>query len=68
MVQQLDYLGLPFRCTSCRQTGYLRKYCQVGSGNFEVEENLDLGSKDLPYIEEEQEESGALGGFASLCS
>jgi hypothetical protein len=25
--QKLDYLGIPFRCTLCRQTGHLRKTC-----------------------------------------
>jgi hypothetical protein len=25
--QKLDYLGIPFRCTLCRQTGHLRKHC-----------------------------------------
>jgi hypothetical protein len=25
--QKLDYLGIPFRCTLCRNTGHLRKDC-----------------------------------------
>lgn len=25
--QNLDYLGIPFRCTLCRKTGHLRSYC-----------------------------------------
>jgi hypothetical protein len=26
--QTLDYLGVPFRCTRCRQTGHLRRDCK----------------------------------------
>jgi hypothetical protein len=26
--QQLDYLGLPFRCSFCRSTGHLRRDCK----------------------------------------
>jgi hypothetical protein len=33
-----------------------------------VEEHLDFGSKDMPYIEEEQEELGAMGGFEDMCT
>jgi hypothetical protein len=32
--QKLDYLGIPFRCTLCRQTSHLRKTC---TGTIEEE-------------------------------
>jgi len=35
--QSLDYLGIPFRCTLCRRTGYLRNAC---SGLF-IEEQAE---------------------------
>jgi hypothetical protein len=25
--QRMDYLGVPFRCSRCRQTGHLKKDC-----------------------------------------
>jgi len=34
--QKLDYLGIPFRCSFCRQTGHLRKHCP----SFVEEEQL----------------------------
>jgi hypothetical protein len=43
-VQRLDYLGLPFRCSLCRQTGHLRKDCTCIYGAL-VEED---SSKDTP--------------------
>jgi hypothetical protein len=39
MVQRLDYLGLPFRCTTCRRTGHLRKYCHIGYGLSEADDD-----------------------------
>jgi hypothetical protein len=29
--QRLDYLGVPFCCSLCRQTGHLRRDCQGGT-------------------------------------
>jgi hypothetical protein len=36
--QKIDYLGIPFRCTLCRQTGHLRKSC---TDNIEEEISED---------------------------
>jgi hypothetical protein len=27
VTQRLDYLGIPFRCSTCRRTGHLRRDC-----------------------------------------
>jgi hypothetical protein len=50
-VQRLDYLGLSFRCSSCRQTGHLRKDCHP---SFAPEEDDDQfsGSPNLHYMDE----------------
>jgi hypothetical protein len=44
--QNIDYLGIPFRCTLCRQTGHLRKHCP-GSVAEDLSENtlLELSTK-----------------------
>jgi hypothetical protein len=62
MVQRLDYLGLPFRCTTCRLTRHLRKDCRIEHGHFEEEDDMDTGSKDMQYNEECLEEQGLRGG------
>jgi len=62
MVQHLDYLHLPFRCTTCRRTGHLRKDYHNGYGLSEAEDDLDLSTKDMHYIEERLEEQGSMGG------
>jgi hypothetical protein len=37
--KNLDYLGIPFRCTYCRQTGHLRGHC---TGFVEEEQSEDM--------------------------
>jgi hypothetical protein len=42
LVQRLDYLGIPFRCTLCRRTGHLRKDChQVYGATVEEDSSED---------------------------
>jgi hypothetical protein len=41
MIQRLDYLGIPFRCSHCRQTGHLRNDCTYRSGFGRSEDHLD---------------------------
>jgi hypothetical protein len=50
--QNLDYLGIPFRCTLCRRTGHLRNVC-TGHLDEELSKDtmLDLENKvDSPDI------------------
>jgi hypothetical protein len=43
--QKLDYLGIPFRCTLCRQTGHLRKHFPGFAEEEQSEDNvLELSS------------------------
>jgi hypothetical protein len=45
--QTLDYLGLPFRCNICRETGHLRHSCPGKSSNLCSEEDeLHLNPPD----------------------
>jgi hypothetical protein len=62
MVQRLDYLGLPFRCTTCRRTRHLRKDCLISMVTSEEEDDQMSGSKDMFYIEECLEEHISMGG------
>jgi hypothetical protein len=39
-VQRLDFLGIPFRCTWCRQTGHLRRECHRGFPEDSSESSL----------------------------
>jgi hypothetical protein len=39
IVQNLDYLGIPFRCSLCRRTGHLRSSCQGFAGVEEESES-----------------------------
>jgi hypothetical protein len=53
MTQRLDYLGIPFRCTSCRRTGHLRRDC---TGETEEEESeasylRKLSREDSPGVD-----------------
>jgi hypothetical protein len=34
ILQNLDYLGIPFRCNRCRETGHLRRSCPGKSKSF----------------------------------
>jgi hypothetical protein len=36
--QRLDYVGIPFRCLKCRDTGHLKSHCPDYSGNSKVME------------------------------
>jgi hypothetical protein len=38
MIQRLDYLGVPFRCSICRSTAHLRRDCK---GFVETEDEPD---------------------------
>jgi hypothetical protein len=58
MVQRLDYQGLPFRCSSCRQMRHLRKECPNWNGATESEDSLETLSKDLYMSEVDSEELG----------
>jgi hypothetical protein len=50
--QKLDYLGVPFRCTLCRQTCHLRKTCTGALEDDLTEETmLELASNmDSPVL------------------
>jgi len=45
--QRLDYLGVPFRCSRCRQAGHLKNECRLPFGvhtaEQSLEENVDNG-------------------------
>ena len=53
--QKLDYLGIPFRCTLCRQTGHLRKHCTGFVEEEKTEESmLEISSHiDSPEVNTE---------------
>jgi len=38
--QKLNYLGIPFKCTFCRQTGHLRKLCTGFSEDEQSEDTM----------------------------
>lgn len=58
MVQRLDYLGIPFRCSLCRRTGHLRRDCSFGDNNGDAKDSQDDSKMDA-YMSEE--EFGTLG-------
>jgi hypothetical protein len=37
----LDYLGVPFRCSCCRQTGHVKKDCRLPFGVYSDEPHSD---------------------------
>jgi hypothetical protein len=49
-LQTLDYLGLPFRCNLCRETGHLRRNCPGKSLNILSEED-DLSLNPPEYMD-----------------
>jgi len=60
MVQRLDYLGIPFRCSLCRRTGHLRRDCSFGDNDGDVEDSQDDSKMDAYMSEEETGAQGAL--------
>jgi hypothetical protein len=55
-VQHLDYLGLPFRCTICRQTGHLRKECpNIFSSLVDDDSSDELLGDSVTPLEEAQD-------------
>jgi hypothetical protein len=51
IVQRLDYLKIPFRCSICHNTRHLRSTC-MGRGEDEVSEDTTL-HRDLGDLEDE---------------
>jgi hypothetical protein len=64
VVQQLDYLGIPFRCNACRQMGHLRRDC-TGKEVEEVSENTEL-QRDPPEYMDEAESFGCTDHHTGL--
>jgi hypothetical protein len=60
IVQRLDYLGIPFRCTLCRRTGHLRKDCQPTFGVSDSEDSMEDMSKDLYMNEADSQGDGGV--------
>jgi hypothetical protein len=48
LLQRLDYLGIPFRCSLCRSTGHLRRDCK---GLFEEQEEQEDHLSTIDYID-----------------
>jgi hypothetical protein len=49
-LQTLDYLGLPFRCNKCRETGHLHKSCP-GKSSTSLSEEADLLLNPPDYVD-----------------
>jgi len=47
IVQQLDYQGFPFRCSSCRRTGHLRHDCPSWNESGDVDDSMETQVNDL---------------------
>jgi hypothetical protein len=56
IVQRLDYLRIPFRCSYCHETGHLRKTCK-GRVEEEISENTAL-HRDWRENDEEVNSTG----------
>jgi hypothetical protein len=48
--QQLDYLGIPFRCSRCRETGHLRRSCPGKPSTSHLDESEDLYLNPPAYL------------------
>jgi hypothetical protein len=59
--QRIDFMGIPFRCSWCRQTGHLRRDCL---GGFVEEESFDSSLLRRPTCEDPLEVTlGDWNGF-----
>jgi hypothetical protein len=54
-IQCIDFQAIPFRYSSCRRMGHLRKYFHHRVGDTEVAENMEDSTKELYMSESERD-------------